>query len=173
MGITLKRDPRRLKTQISKSGILSKKRHLESSYQRAFIEWATLAPLVYKNCTMGRVKDYLFAIPNGGGRSIVEAKILKAEGVTAGVSDLFFAFPTDLHHGLWIEFKTESKSSNLTAKQKEFLDKMENRGYEVAVVRSLAEAIAVINIYLTKNDTEYLTFVPGFIESSHMTNLIQ
>ena len=30
----------------------------------------------------------LFAVPNGGGRSRIEAGIMKAEGVTAGVSDL-------------------------------------------------------------------------------------
>ena len=50
----------------------------ESHIQRACVRWFALQ--------YPELKGILFAVPNGGGRSKIEAGILKAEGVTAGVS---------------------------------------------------------------------------------------
>ena len=47
-----------------------------------------------------------FAIPNGGSRHVKEAKNLKKEGVTAGVSDYCVILP---HVVLFIEMKRKAK----------------------------------------------------------------
>ena len=41
-----------------------------------------------------RLRDLMIAIPNGGQRKNGIAGKLKAEGVVAGVPDLFFAYPS-------------------------------------------------------------------------------
>ena len=125
-----------------------KKRHLESMHQKAFIEWSRLAPLIYRERRDGFIKDYLIAIPNGGARSKVGGAILKAEGVTPGVSDLFFAYPTRTYHGLWIEFKTESDASLLTERQHEWLTRMKRLDYQTVVPRNVTQAIDMIEVYL-------------------------
>jgi hypothetical protein len=50
-------------------------------------------------------KRFLCAIPNGGNRSPITGAILKAEGVRAGVADLFLMEASGEFHGLWIEVK--------------------------------------------------------------------
>lgn len=125
-----------------------KKRYLESMHQQAFIQWARLAPLIYNGKRDGFIKDCLIANANGGARSKIGGKILKAEGVTAGVSDLFFAYPTKTYHGLWIEFKTEEKHSLLTEKQQWWLANMKRLNYQIAVPRNVQQAIDMIEIYL-------------------------
>lgn len=133
---------------FGKSAKKPKKRHLESMHQQAFIQWARLAPLIYRERRDGFIKDYLIAIPNGGARSKVGGAILKAEGVTPGVSDLFFAFPTRTYHGLWLEFKTESDASLLTERQKEWLTRMKRLDYQTVVPRNVNQAIDMIEVYL-------------------------
>lgn len=125
-----------------------KKLYLESMHQQAFIQWARLAPLIYRDKRDGFIKDYLIAIPNGGARSKVGGAILKAEGVTAGVSDLFFAYPTTRYHGLWIEFKTDRSHSLLTENQQQWLAKMKRVDYQFMVPTSVTQAIDMIEVYL-------------------------
>ena len=52
-----------------------------------------------------RFADLLIAIPNGGKRNAIVAAKMKAEGVVAGVPDLFFAHPSGEWHGLFLEMK--------------------------------------------------------------------
>lgn len=125
-----------------------KKQYLESMHQQAFIQWARLAPLIYRDKRDGFIKDYLVAIPNGGARSKIGAAILKREGVTPGVSDLFFAYPTRTYHGLWIEFKTDQSGSLLTPFQQEWLAKMKRQDYQVVVPTTVNMAIDMIEVYL-------------------------
>lgn len=94
-------------------------------------------------------RDYLFHIPNGGYRNSKEGATLKRLGVTAGVSDLFLAYPNKHCHGLWIEVK--SKEGKLSKKQREWLLKMRGVGYQTAVCYSIDEAICIIDDYLNIN----------------------
>lgn len=57
----------------------------------------------------GRLSDYLFHIPNGGSRNIIEATKLKKMGVKAGVPDLQLIVPNGEVHGLWIELKAQKR----------------------------------------------------------------
>jgi len=46
-----------------------------------------------------------FAIPNGGKRDLREAANMKAQGVKAGVYDVFIPVPRGPWHGLFVEMK--------------------------------------------------------------------
>jgi len=89
----------------------------------------------------------IFAIPNGGQRSITEAVRLKAEGVLAGVPDLFLARAGDGSHGLFIEMK-RVKGGKVSAKQKAVMDTLEQEGYAVLVAYGCDEAWPYVEQYL-------------------------
>ena len=82
---------------------------------------------------------HLFAIPNGGSRDKVTGAKLKAEGVKAGVADLFLAWPTghtDRNiHGWWIEVKVGK--NKLTMSQRKFREEMIAQDYGFIVIRDL------------------------------------
>jgi hypothetical protein len=95
-----------------------RKNNIEDQHQRALIKWAAHArlpdlPHIEPGST---VADYLFAIPNGGGRSKVEAALLKAGGVKAGVWDLLLPLPMHGSPGLWVEMKAPAMpATDITA----------------------------------------------------------
>jgi len=89
---------------------------------------------------------FAFAIPNGGHRHISVAKKLKKEGVKAGVSDVFIAFPYGSKHGLWIEFK--AGNNKMTEQQAAFSNRMLAVGYDFALCYSIDDAIIAIDRYL-------------------------
>jgi hypothetical protein len=88
----------------------------------------------------------LFSIPNGGKRSAITAKIMKAEGQMSGVADLFLMYPHHGYHGLWIEMKTDKGRQN--ENQKIFQTKAEQFGYKYCIVKSFEEFITTIIEYL-------------------------
>ncbi len=128
--------------------------HREDAEQKALIQWADIAPmppgLAFHAGT--KVGHYLFAIPNGGARNRIEAARLVGLGVRAGVSDLFFAFPSagvPQKHGLFIEMKApKPHASKLTDKQCNFLQVMSVVGYEVTVCYGFDAARLAIMKYL-------------------------
>lgn len=81
----------------------------------------------------------LWAIPNGGERRKAEAARLKAEGVTAGVPDLFIPA-----WRLWVEMKRQ-KGGKVSKEQKEKAEYLKSVGYHVEVCRGAAEAIEFIS----------------------------
>ncbi len=128
--------------------------HREDSEQRAVIAWAKLVSIppglaLYAGAKLG---DYLFAIPNGGARNRIEAARLVGLGVRAGVSDLFFSFPspdTPYKHGLYIEMKApKPHASRVTDKQIVFLSRMAGAGYETTVCYGFDEARRAFSDYL-------------------------
>lgn len=90
-------------------------------------------------------RGLLFAVPNGGYRTATTAKIMKAEGVIPGVSDLLLLIPSRQYHGLCIEFKTDK--GRQSEAQKEWQRAVEAQGYCYKVVRSLDEWIDLLAWY--------------------------
>ena len=128
------------------------KGHQESVLQRACVAWFRR--------NYPEHKRRLFAVPNGGGRSKVEAGIMKAEGVTAGVSDMILLLPNYYYHGLCIEFKCVKTSfvdgkvkrtkTYQSPEQKAWQADVEDAGYKYAVVRDQDEFANLIEEYLRK-----------------------
>ena len=72
----------------------------EHSQQAALICWVNQIGLaLYPEL------KWLHAIPNGGVRDSITAGKLKAEGVKAGIPDLFLPVISGPYHGLYIEMK--------------------------------------------------------------------
>lgn len=113
-------------------------RHLESRLQSSCKTWFDLQHNQYAKL--------LFAVPNGGARSVVEAKIMKGEGVVAGVSDMILLVPRGRYASLCIEFKT--KTGKQTQLQKELQKTAEENGNRYVVVRSIEDFVREINAYL-------------------------
>lgn len=114
-------------------------RHLESHLQQVCLKWARLQ---YPVCRM-----LLFSVPNGAHLSQVQARILKAEGMTAGVSDMLLLHPSadGMYAGLAIEFKTDKgrQSEWQKAWQKALPD-----CYRYEIVRTFGEFQMLLNGYL-------------------------
>lgn len=106
----------------------------ESEMQKRCVSW-------FRE-TYPKFSKALFSVPNGGTRHKIEAISLKAEGMTAGVSDLILAIPRKHTHGVFIELKTEK--GKLSEEQKEFLDLMRSLCYTAVVVRSFEDFKEVV-----------------------------
>ena len=103
----------------------------ESQSQTSCVKWFRTVYAKYaKN---------IFSIPNGakmGGHITkkgfpVAAAIMKGEGMTEGVSDLFLALPMHGYCGLFIEMKTPI--GTVSKEQREFLQLMASVGFAVVV----------------------------------------
>jgi hypothetical protein len=82
--------------------------------------------------------ELMFAIPNGGERNIKVAAQLKAEGVKAGVLDIFLPFPIAEWHGLFIEMKVEPNKPTIA--QCAFATSVFNLGFRVELCYSWEQA---------------------------------
>lgn len=91
--------------------------------------------------------DRTYAIPNGGGRSKREGARLKAEGVRAGVSDVFCSIPSAGKHGLYIELKKRERSY-ATDEQKKWIASSLEQGYAAHVCRGADAAFAAWREYV-------------------------
>lgn len=67
----------------------------------------------------------MFSVPNGAHLSAIQAKILKGEGMTAGVADVLFLHPSadGAYAGLAIEFKTAKGRQSESAEFRAWLEK--------------------------------------------------
>ena len=98
---------------------------------------------------------WMFAIPNGGERRISVAAGLKAEGVKAGVSDVFLPLSQTSafgevtgYCGLFIEMKRPHPRGRTSDEQDEFLAAMRSAGYATVVCWHWKEAAQAILEYL-------------------------
>lgn len=87
-----------------------------------------------------------FAIPNGGARNPATGAMLKREGVTAGVPDVFVAWPKSGRSGLFLEFKRKKKAV-VSPEQKEALQRLSDAGYACVVVHGWEEAKRAVEAY--------------------------
>lgn len=116
-----------------------KSSHSEHDLQTACVNWFRLQYREFANL--------LIAIPNGGQRDVRVARKLKAEGVVAGVPDLFLAIARGQSHGMWIEMKN-GKAGRVSEHQHYMLDALARQGYKGVVCRSLEDFMKEVNEYL-------------------------
>lgn len=108
-------------------------RHLESQAQQQMVQWFRLEYPTY----------IIAAIPNGGRRNAIEAKIMKGEGVLAGFSDLIIIADKNV---LFVEVKTAKGKQ--TEKQIQFQEKVQRLGFQYSICRSLSEFIMTVEKWL-------------------------
>lgn len=113
-------------------------RHEESRMQMSCVRWFDYQYPEYSKL--------LFAVPNGGARSKIEAGILKAEGVRSGVADLILLIARHGYNALCLEAKT--KKGTPSPDQKDWSKQAENAGNKYVIFRSLEEFMEIINDYL-------------------------
>ena len=107
----------------------------ESLIQRAFIKYCRLHP-------DPRIK-MAFAIKNSGRKDPASYGRDIAEGLLAGVADVYVPYPTTRHHGLFLEFK--SPKGKPSDKQLEFGEFCLSYDYSYKIVRSVDQAITAID----------------------------
>lgn len=112
----------------------------EHQEQAALVRWATLYSNDYPALAL------LFAIPNGGARDAVTGARLKAEGVRAGVPDMYLPVARDGWHGLFIELKV---GRNKPSKHQEWWsEKLTEQGYLAVVCWGWHDAAGLLVDYL-------------------------
>lgn len=115
----------------------------EHEEQAHLFAWAAMAQGEHPELRM------LFAVPNGGHRHPAVAAQLKAEGVQAGVPDVFLAVARGRFHGLFVELKV--KPNKPTALQLEWIERLRYYGYAAVVCYGAQEAINAVKAYLAQD----------------------
>lgn len=125
---------------------VSTKPQTESQLQKDFVAWFRKRYV--------EIEPLFFAVGNGGRRNAWTAKIMKDEGVRAGVSDLILLIPKHGYAALLIETKTaDGKQSD----SQKIFEKLATRyKYLYKVVRSLPEFQKLIMWYIEDKNVEPL-----------------
>ena len=129
-------------------------KNTEHDYQVQVIDWANAHHVKYPPLR------WLYAIPNGARTSRSVANRLSAEGMKAGVPDLFLPYPVKIEipppgqfghrwwHGLYIEMKSRDTKGRLSQEQKDWIKYLISVGYRVEVAWTAKEAIKILEDYL-------------------------
>ena len=104
--------------------------------------------------------ELIHAIPNGGHRHVAVAAKLKAEGVKAGVPDIFLPVPRGKAHGLYVELK--AKGGSVTPEQRKMLGALEKQGYACVVAYGWEGAWREIEAYMQSGEVALLSEVFGW-----------
>ena len=124
----------------------------EEDEQAAVIAWANLQAAAWP-----ALKN-LYHVPNEGKRGRAAAGMAKAAGLRSGVPDLVLDFPAGAYHGLRIEMKVHPNRP--TPAQWDWLRRLQDVGYLVAVCYSADAARTLITRYIRLAAGEKLTFAP-------------
>lgn len=118
------------------------KQHHDNEEARIQSEFFRQVPLFFPTLP----DRLLFAVPNGGSRHKIEAVNMKRQGVKRGVADVILQVPKKGYASLCLEFKTPTgKQSD---EQKEYQRQVEMAGSKYVVVRSVEQAIRIMQKYL-------------------------
>lgn len=105
----------------------------EHGCQMAIFCWSNLAEVKKQY----PVLQYMFAIPNGGWRGMIQGAALKAEGVKPGVPDILLPVKRGLWSGLFIELKRPSSGNRpqgkVSSEQQDFIYFLTIQGYKCRV----------------------------------------
>lgn len=115
-------------------------RRSEHDEQVAVIEWAEWEARQWPELRN------LFAVPNAGQRHPAVGRKMRKEGLKRGVPDLFLDVPRGRYHGLRIEMKV--RPNTLTPEQQDWMTRLTDQGYYVAVCYGAEPAIRTIKAYL-------------------------
>lgn len=110
----------------------------EHDMQKAFFEWL--------NLVHPEEDEVTFAVPNGVRCSKSQAVKLKAEGLKAGIPDVFMGVPRGTFPGLFIEFKI--KPNKPSEAQKSKIASFKSRGYRCEVIYNIDDAMNLVNEYV-------------------------
>ena len=117
----------------------------ESDIQTALFQWAEMQSNTYPALRL------MYHCPNGGSRNIAEAKNLKAQGVKAGVPDIFLPVARNGFHGAYIELK--SGKNTLSDNQALWINDLIEEGYCCFVAYDWQIASKFLIEYLKEQDT--------------------
>ena len=112
----------------------------EHQEQVALFRWARFAMAARPELRL------LHAIPNGGHRHKAVAARMKAEGVRAGVPDVFLPVPRGGFAGLYVEMKT--RRGRVSEEQRQWIEGLRAQGYRVEVCRGWNAAREAIEEYV-------------------------
>lgn len=122
------------------SSVKSRKKPTDAEHklQCACVRWFRLK--------FPKLRNILFAVPNGGRRDAVTGAKLKEEGATSGVSDLILLRSNRFYGALCVEMK--KPGGYQSPAQKEWQKEVEAMGNKYVVCRSLDEFMKVVTDYL-------------------------
>ena len=107
-------------------------KHAEADFQIGVVRFLRMAG------------HYVFAVPNGGSRNVIEAANLKAQGVMAGVSDLILLLPKKVY---FIELKNPNGKGRQSPAQREFEDNVRAYGNEYLLWDNWAQVEQFVNAH--------------------------
>jgi hypothetical protein len=136
---------------------------LEENEQQTFFEWLEFVHILRREAIVQdavptllkehwhRLRPHCHAVPNQrGSRSRANNAILKAQGVTSGVSDISVLVPSGGFHGLYLEMKRQGATDKaLSDSQREQIMHRLEMGYDAQMVAGFAAARAYTCKYLS------------------------
>ena len=117
----------------------------EGEEQARLFSWAGMVSHRYPELRL------MFHVPNGGARNKTEAARFKAEGVKAGVPDIFLPVPRYEYHGLFIELK-RLDGGRVSPEQKAWLEDLNSKGYKAVIAYGWEDASQRILDYLAERE---------------------
>jgi len=88
----------------------------------------------------------IYSCPNEGARTARNGARLKAQGLTAGIPDLFLAIPSGIYSGMYIEVK--KPGGKATKKQKAWIDYLNGVGYFAVIHDDAQKAVNSVIHYM-------------------------